>query len=423
MGSIHEVLISPYTWGFVALVALAFTAAGKFSATAATVFLWIAWVAAVFGIYRSSPVLQLDTGLRILVMIAVGSILAIGTLMLSRWLASPRPDAGRTSTSQHQRMSESSPALSSVLSPAATTASKRIRFDNPQESDKSQSSEAEGTRRSSSAPPLPAPSAPPSLTSTEQYGNLRERAYALSREVINDLWTHGWPVRPSKRIGAEPPPERFQIVPMPGPKDDQRPWLRGRTLFFMSRRFRDLQSIRDEFAQHNWRNARLDDYINDIETRTPLNPRNADSGEQYLLPQEIEDIADQLRSLTESSEDARARRLRICDTLKQFAIRGDMLEQPMSSLAEPLRDGETGKLIDPTDKLNEMSLRVQQYDSDLAAWVQRNLGDVYVARLMVRTRRVAYPTGFEGTPYARSWDNITSDRAMVAEFLKELCSL
>jgi hypothetical protein len=92
VGRIHSVFVSPYTWGVVALLALAFTASGRFNVTAANVFLWLAWGAAVFGVYRAEPVLHLDVALRILVIVSVASLFGIGVLLVGRFFAQkPEP--------------------------------------------------------------------------------------------------------------------------------------------------------------------------------------------------------------------------------------------------------------------------------------------------------------------------------------------
>jgi hypothetical protein len=49
----ETMLASPIFWGVVAFVAIAFTLSGRLSVSAASIFLWIAWAAAVFGIYRA----------------------------------------------------------------------------------------------------------------------------------------------------------------------------------------------------------------------------------------------------------------------------------------------------------------------------------------------------------------------------------
>jgi hypothetical protein len=88
--SILESFLShPLLWGVFAVVALAIALSGRLSVNAASTLLWVAFAAAIFGVFRAGIPLRNDPVLRYLILVAISSSLAIGTVLLQRWFSKP----------------------------------------------------------------------------------------------------------------------------------------------------------------------------------------------------------------------------------------------------------------------------------------------------------------------------------------------
>ena len=87
---LEALLVSPITWGVVALILGAIALSGRLSLSAANAMLIVAWAAAGFGVYRAEAVLHLPWILRSLLTMLAASVFGIGFYYLSAWLT-PRP--------------------------------------------------------------------------------------------------------------------------------------------------------------------------------------------------------------------------------------------------------------------------------------------------------------------------------------------
>ena len=110
--ALEAFLSHPILWGVLALIALAVALSGKLSVSAASTLLWIAYAAAVFGIFRAEAPLRNDPALRYLLLMTVGGLLAIGALFIQRWFAK-RPTEAAVSI---QKLSPNS-----ATAPSSTT--------------------------------------------------------------------------------------------------------------------------------------------------------------------------------------------------------------------------------------------------------------------------------------------------------------
>lgn len=81
---LEALLVHPLFWGVVALLALAIPLTGKPSVSGASWLLWIAYLAAVFGVFRSG-LFRNDPAIRFLSVLIVAGILAVGAVILQRW--------------------------------------------------------------------------------------------------------------------------------------------------------------------------------------------------------------------------------------------------------------------------------------------------------------------------------------------------
>lgn len=97
---LEAILASSIFWGVVALMALALALSGKLSVSAAITVLWLAWATAVFGIYRAEIVAKLDPVIKYLGLVMVASGLAIGAVMIGRWLEKPQEKPQETTASK-----------------------------------------------------------------------------------------------------------------------------------------------------------------------------------------------------------------------------------------------------------------------------------------------------------------------------------
>jgi hypothetical protein len=132
-GSLLESFIgSPITWGVVALVGMALALSGKLSMGAAKWILWLAFASAVFGIWRAEVILQLDVALRLLVVICCASGFAVGTLLLDRWLTSPKPaENSAVTVVEHPALTETPKENETLPAPKAEAPKKPPPKPNP----------------------------------------------------------------------------------------------------------------------------------------------------------------------------------------------------------------------------------------------------------------------------------------------------
>src|SRR5205823_4134579 len=85
MSIVDAILASPITWGVAALILAAIALSGRFSVSAATVLLLIAWLAAVIGVYRSEVSLHLHWIPRYLIVLLCASAIGLGLYYLNEW--------------------------------------------------------------------------------------------------------------------------------------------------------------------------------------------------------------------------------------------------------------------------------------------------------------------------------------------------
>src|SRR5579872_3211362 len=96
MAKILETFLShPILWGVLALFALAIALSGRLSVSAATAVLWIAWAAAVFGVFSTEAALK-DPVIKALVLIIAASTLALGAYLVQEWFKMPLVDHTET---------------------------------------------------------------------------------------------------------------------------------------------------------------------------------------------------------------------------------------------------------------------------------------------------------------------------------------
>lgn len=132
------------------------------------------------------------------------------------------------------------------------------------------------------------------------FGNLKQRATALSQEITQDLWMHGW----SPPAGQQLPPG-FVIQPMPkGGREEITQWTRSRSSYFRWKFFDRVLDMRNEFAQLHIRDQRLDDFFKYQGMIEQANRQLAAAQPQrqidsLVLPQEIEMVAERLKVLAE----------------------------------------------------------------------------------------------------------------------------
>jgi hypothetical protein len=125
------------------------------------------------------------------------------------------------------------------------------------------------------------------------FGNIKERAIQLADDIMRDLYRHGW----GGGSGLE---REFVVQHYPEPQDrkGQVEWTHFRTAYFRFR-FRDrVIGIRDEFVQLHLRNQELDRFL-DSEKGYEEWEKKMPTAVPDLLPQEIQEVAEQLRSLAE----------------------------------------------------------------------------------------------------------------------------
>lgn len=124
-----------------------------------------------------------------------------------------------------------------------------------------------------------------------------------------------------------------------------------------------------------------------------------------------------------ATEDPKLKRQHIRKHLTQFLIRGNMLQEMFWIVLQPMVDEKTRKPLDQSDRLGNLVIEIQSWDTELVFYLQKHLGESYAARLSNRTPNQRYPRNIGDTVWALSWDKVTSNQAKIEEFLKELPEL
>jgi hypothetical protein len=129
-----------------------------------------------------------------------------------------------------------------------------------------------------------------------EFGNLDERATALSEEILGYLCDRGWP--DSRRCIAGP-----ATVAMGKTSQEVQEWTREVSNYFRSEYLQQVVDIRNEFSQFHIEDKELDELLQGDFATTQLPDRQMklpDNRPDYLpqtLPQEIQIIADDLRGM------------------------------------------------------------------------------------------------------------------------------
>jgi hypothetical protein len=114
-------------------------------------------------------------------------------------------------------------------------------------------------------PPAPKPKAvtpkksesePPPIQIAPSFGNIRERAILLSRQIMEDLYRHGWPPP-----GGQQLPLGFVIEKMPTTPKEAVLWDHFRSDTFRFDSLQKLIAIRDEFAELHYHDNDLDQLV------------------------------------------------------------------------------------------------------------------------------------------------------------------
>jgi hypothetical protein len=137
------------------------------------------------------------------------------------------------------------------------------------------------------------------------FGNLADRANALSDQIMEDLYLHGWYRR--DRSGQE----RVAAQQMPTKPEEIEQWTKSRSSHFRFRFFEGVLDIRNEFAQLHLRDERLDQFF---KYQGMIEQANRQMGvvnagrniDAPILPQEIEEVAERLKILANQIPTQRA---------------------------------------------------------------------------------------------------------------------
>jgi hypothetical protein len=116
--SFEKFLSHPILWGVLALIALAVALSGKLSMSAASWLMWAAFALAIFGVYRATADARIDTLLRLLIIGCAAFGLALGVVLVNRWINSPKPEDDANHTRPNSPASVS-PAQPTSLPPAS----------------------------------------------------------------------------------------------------------------------------------------------------------------------------------------------------------------------------------------------------------------------------------------------------------------
>jgi hypothetical protein len=133
---IEKFLSSPILWGITAIIAIALGLSGRFSVTASSILMWVAWAMASFGAYRIYVFYKMDTPIRMLATIASTCILAIAALLVVRWMnikeVTAVPPLQTPTVVEHpQQPGQSQPAQPQAIQPINQTAVKSLALHTP----------------------------------------------------------------------------------------------------------------------------------------------------------------------------------------------------------------------------------------------------------------------------------------------------
>jgi hypothetical protein len=129
------------------------------------------------------------------------------------------------------------------------------------------------------------------------FGNLGDRAIALSDEIMQDLYWHGW-----KNWGNRSGQQTLPVQQMPTKPEEIQAWTRSRSSYFRFRFAERVLDIRNEFAQLHLRDERLDDFFKFQGMIEQANRQMAAASpgreiDAPILPQQIEEVAERLKVL------------------------------------------------------------------------------------------------------------------------------
>lgn len=148
---------------------------------------------------------------------------------------------------------------------------------------------------------------PPVIVETAPtFGNLADRALALSDEIMQDLYLHGW-----KNWGSRSGQQTSAVQQMPSKPEEIQAWTRSRSSYFRFRFFERVLDIRNEFAQLHLRDQPLDDFFKYQGMIEQANRQMAAANpgretDTPLLPQQIEEVAERLKILANQIPTQRA---------------------------------------------------------------------------------------------------------------------
>lgn len=139
----------------------------------------------------------------------------------------------------------------------------------------------------------PKPDAPSVVIQLPPVGNLKQRAIALSDEIMENLCEHGWGPHPSSQQLKKWSGRIFET--MPKTEEGITQWTRSRSNYFKFRFVKRVIDLRDEFAQLHIREQDLDSFI----ALYREHPLHLMEDRYFILPQKIERVAECLIKLAE----------------------------------------------------------------------------------------------------------------------------
>jgi|SRR6266404_481506 len=192
------------------------------------------------------------------------------------------PLAGATHPSQPLEQHEKQPTPSTII-PRKRSAEGKLNQPAPTQAEPTAPTEKQ-------QPPVFIETAP-------TFGNLGDRAIALSDEIMQDLYWHGW-----KNWGNRPGQQTPPVQQMPTKPEEIQAWTRSRSSYFRFRFFERILDIRNEFAQLHLRDERLDDFFKYQGMIEQANRQMAAASpgreiDAPMLPQQIEEVAERLKVL------------------------------------------------------------------------------------------------------------------------------
>lgn len=132
-----------------------------------------------------------------------------------------------------------------------------------------------------------------------------------------------------------------------------------------------------------------------------------------------EDIAEAIAKRVEPPLEEKARRHRFRQDLTQYLTWLRLERDTFRQHLLPTVD-ETGRRIDPTEQLNQSSLRIQEWDTEVTFYIVFRLGNDRGLWFGNKTPAGTYPGGLRDShPWAFTWDKVTSDITKLEELLRE----